>query len=333
MASTFVYMVYFCDKRKRHLPKLFRGLVSQSKRALHDHLLCETLTSFDSHLLDGHLSAVSESRNEIKRKLADINRQLGELGRKIGIDSLPSLFTGKREDEAYLKQLLDSRTNVNATCQHQLDLGVLGFLVEFKHLIAQHQASLSKSSNQLVDVSQEIKKNREKLARIHYINTLENIKNRLMACKKKKKNKCLKTNSGLSLNEAKTSTCSNYDNVSELKFNKLIEKRNETRRVQSYLSVLSSYKRQLRIYLTHVCGVNTDETVYTRIEIEKNSVCVGGGNDGGLISNSIKQLFLLQPHNYEWKYLALLLDRALFLFFSILIPICIVIMYAKTRLF
>ena len=38
-------------------------------------------------------------------------------------------------------------------------------------------------------------------------------------------------------------------------------------------------------------------------------------------------------YSYEWKYLAILIDRLIFILFSAVIPVCLVLMYIQLRIF
>ncbi len=95
-------------------------------------------------------------------------------------------------------------------------------------------------------------------------------------------------------------------------FNSLFDKEDQvfmTKNAKQYLNLLRNYNHQLGCYV-RVNNLGSESVIKTNQE--KNTID--------------------PDYSYEWKYLAILIDRLIFVFFSVLIPLCLLLMFVKFTL-
>ncbi len=131
-------------------------------------------------------------------------------------------------------------------------------------------------------------KENKQLNNIKYVDTLENLKLKIV-----KPHKCKQ------IYISQKSTCCNNDKYEPMSTRDYGKK---------YLTILKNYNRQLSSYVREK-NLKPVVTVFEKNE-EKNSV--------------------IEPdYSCEWKYLAILIDRLIFIVFSIVIPVCLTFLFVK----
>ena len=101
---------------------------------------------------------------------------------------------------------------------------------------------------------------------------------------------------------------------------KQIDKQLCLKNSKQYLGLLIEYKHQIKKYLQQF---DVDEEVDLRHNSTKKST---------LEKKEIHTFNKIPSYTFEWKYLAIIIDRIVFYFFTFLIPICILVMYLKAIL-
>lgn len=134
--------------------------------------------------------------------------------------------------------------------------------------------------------------------KLRYINTLENLKSDLIKPETKSKSKTKPK----TVDEIKPDL-SSYSAAKEV---------DSVRVATKYLTLLKLYKNQIRQYMGQASDAEEPPAKKVTIKIEK-----------------------VQPEpdfSRDWKLLAILIDRLIFVFFSIVIPLCLFLMYMKVLL-
>jgi hypothetical protein len=288
ISTTLVYLIYYCDKTKRHLPRILKTLVEKTKYALQDNLLNETLLSNGRHI-------TQDFKHKIKKELKMINMQLSQMNDifKIGYSNLEAY---EKEDKLHYLHVLRKRKDFSST--DAIGVSMLNFFIDYKNFILKHDLNMKKCKNELIDLNSEISDNKSRISNINYINTLENIKATLIRRKK------------------------SHDRINSQRFC-CYDEREEAQhylRGRKMLKKLQDYKTMLKTRL------KSYEDIRINNILDMHSI-------GKLTIKNLNLNTTLLPYNYEWKYLALIFDRVLFLSFSILIPVSILIMYFKALIF
>lgn len=132
--------------------------------------------------------------------------------------------------------------------------------------------------------------------KLRYINTLENLKSDLIKPETKSKTKP-KTVDEIKPNLSSYSAAKEVDSV---------------RVATKYLTLLKLYKNQIRQYMGQASDAEEPPAKKMTIKVEKVQ---------------------LEPdYSRDWKLLAILIDRLIFSFFAIVIPLCLFTMYMKVLL-
>ncbi len=272
--------------------------------------------------------------------------------------------TGERN---YLSRISSRQADMNPT-DALVGMHMLGFLIDFKKFIHRHDTNVRKAEIELVDVNLELERLKERTGNFHYINTLEAIKNMILNpakasaranrhCLRNKKHRHCPHRQYFSSGDLTQGTsatvspsashktydegggvapsCSGNQTGRPIKFHKLIAMRTEARKAKEFLHTLQSYKAQVRAYLDLTCKVDYESAGYVErlIKVPKKDpppVVVDTATPA--TASTIDSREKLDPQQFEWRYLALVFDRVFFFFFSVLIPICIMVLYAKTVL-
>jgi hypothetical protein len=407
MISTFIYMIYFCDKTKRRLPRIFRKLVASTNYALTDRRLNDTLTSTGTHLS-------SHCKLQIKDELIAINRQLDELERKYQKlvqqrsqhqqhsdgDDLASLEhadplllaakvhfvsidTSKNTMPSTSKGLLNAAATTRprtktSSIDSLVASNMLGFLADFKRFVKKHNMNVRRAEVELVDLELQLDMSEYRLGNFRFISTLETFKHMILnpakgvararrheARKLQHKLVDLQQRGYASHNDlthrspAPSPRCMAYAppnsfysttslaasakfETAEPKFGRLLAVRDEQRRAHAFLDTLVSYNAQLRGYLDLTSDVDFDAPGYLAklASVPPGLLATDSSTSIGTADSATPAAAFigLDSHDkivhrqFEWRYLGLVFDRVFFFFYSVLIPICIIVMYAKTVL-
>jgi hypothetical protein len=380
MISTLIYMIYFCDKTQRRLPRVFHKLIANTSHAITDRRLNETQTSTGTHL-------TGECKLQIQQELIAINRQLTELDAEYARlletyhHSRPAQAQELNVSDAERGSLLAESTsnkNLNTAEKNYLNriksgqsgmssvdaligMNMLAFLVDFKKFILRHDTNVRKREIELVDVELELEVGQRRMVNFHYIHTLETLKSTILNPAKasaRANRRCLRKSrkcphrqyfSSGDLTQSPSSPerrgaragesfagCSSFMEAPRpIKFHRLVAMRTETRNAREFLRTLQSYKAQVKSYLHATCGGDYESEGYIErlVQVPKKEpppVVVDTATPA--TAYTIDSQEKLDPGQFEWRYLALVFDRVFFFFFSVLIPVCILVMYAKTVL-
>lgn len=203
---------------------------------------------------------------------------------------------------------------------------MLNFLVDYKKLILKHSHAMKLAETQVVENKHlKVKELKRNVDNFHYMNTLEGIKNTMLNPMRwfKSQQKRVDPTSGhmfksyhhldVNINETPRNVRAvSVDNKSTTSQRNRNRQQEVVTRANEYLTTMKKYKAQLYGYL------DIQQSKKSRKSEIKNKEPMPEHH--------------LFNYNDEWKYYSIILDQFLFFMFSILIPVCVLIMCLKTML-
>lgn len=319
MITTFIYLVYYCDKTKRPLPNFFKRIVQNSNYFNHEKI-----------------SRQESLKIGIKNELLEVNNIIESLNKNLLLDKTLSPN----------KAIKKSAKNENKI-EDVLGKDVLDLLKTLKLFIVNQ----NQNQNKLKLVEDSWHTNSESMENVKFLNTLENLKFHLVninhsngihfSSPKFTKQNSIKQNNLLNsysksqtyLNDILTSFPSFLHSNDKLNFGQRKiyqscflndqdedsrDRNSHYKKGQMYLNYLKEYKAQVKNYLRHLNKYQYQEVYFTNWLQIKN-----------VDSYAENQASLVQ----EWKFLAMIIDRVIFFLFCFSTPVCLLIMYLKTLIF
>jgi hypothetical protein len=271
---------------------MMHGINFDKKVAKNKARLNETIKrrlKVSSHLTN---IMVKEELNKINEELLNIQR---ELARKQLLHDKQSCTFKKEKTHSNINNVLKVDASSQAQSnENELGTDFLKLITTIKQVIKVHQYEEPKFDLSFIFCAGLNEKNSE-ISKKNHQESIDKANFKLINTLEKLKRKVDKPVQKLT---SKNYACSSKSSEAICKSEK-------------YLTLLKDYSDQLRMRLTEKETNAHSKVVHTE-KIETN------------IENTCERSYV-----YEWKYLAIVLDRILFFIFALVIPICLLIMSLK----